>query len=181
MTIRGFPYDFRRAPSSVSDGQLVSKLSKLIEDTYNLNRGKKVTLLCHSMGCVHSLWFLTHKDLPWKEKYVRQWIVTGGPFAGVGAAVRRALSGDISTFPFPGLDSLTVGRNRGVKKPSSACDQPAGVLGKRKHSEAFDQKKPAPTKAVKRQKTISGPKVKAVNKVPSAASIKAEKVVDELA
>ena len=108
VTIRGFPYDFRRAPSSVSDGQLVSKLSKLIEDTYNLNRGKKVTLLCHSMGCVHSLWFLTHKDLPWKEKYVRQWIVTGGPFAGVGAAVRRALSGDISTFPFPGLDSLTV-------------------------------------------------------------------------
>ena len=65
--------------------------------------------------------------------------------------------------------------------PSSVCEPPAGVLGKRKHGEAFDQKKPVPTKAVKRQKTISWPKVKAVNKVPSAASIVANKEEDELA
>ena len=65
--------------------------------------------------------------------------------------------------------------------PSSVFDPPAGALGKRKHSEAFEQKKPAANKAVKRQKTVVGPKVKAAKKVPSAASIVAKTEEDELA
>ena len=57
ISIRGFPYDWRRSPSSKFDRGLTS----LVEKTYRQNNKKRVTLLSYSMGCNYVLWFLNRK------------------------------------------------------------------------------------------------------------------------
>ena len=65
-SIRGAPYDFRRAPNSAYDGRWVAKLTGLVEETFAINCNQKVTLVSHSMGCLYVLWFLNQKSQDWK-------------------------------------------------------------------------------------------------------------------
>ena len=61
VSIRGSPYDFRFAPSSVYYGSWLAKMTSLVEETYLMNQNSRVTLLSHSMGCLYTLWFLNQK------------------------------------------------------------------------------------------------------------------------
>lgn len=106
VSIRGSPYDFRRAPSSAYDGQWQSMMVALVEETYSLNNDTKVTLLSHSMGCLYSLWFLNQQPVAWKDKYIKQWIPTSGVFGGAGSGIKQLVSGDAEMVP--GVSSLTV-------------------------------------------------------------------------
>lgn len=105
-SIRGAPYDFRRTPDSAYNGQYVTMLQALIEETYAINDNTAVTLLSHSMGCLYSLYFLNQMTQAWKDKYIHQWLPTSGVFAGAGEGVLQLISG--SNEGIPGVSGLTV-------------------------------------------------------------------------
>ena len=46
--VRGAPYDWRKAPNELQD--YYNMLTKLVEETYELNNQTKVILMAHSMG-----------------------------------------------------------------------------------------------------------------------------------
>ena len=100
VSIRGAPYDFRYAPYSVDNGTWVDRMTSLVEDTYNINNRTPVTLLSHSMGCLYTLYFLNRKDSHWKDRYIKYWIPTAGPFAGAVLAMKSILRGDDRGIPF---------------------------------------------------------------------------------
>ena len=54
----------------------------LIEDTYEINGGKSVILVSHSMGSTMMLYMLNHKPQDWKNKYIRAHISMAGVWAG---------------------------------------------------------------------------------------------------
>ena len=108
VSIRGSPYDFRYAPFSAYNGTWISKITTLVEETYEINNRTKVTVLSHSMGCLYALWFLNQKSHNWKEKYILRWLPTGGVFSGAGLGVKQLLTGDISIIPLPGLAASAV-------------------------------------------------------------------------
>ena len=56
-------------------------------------------------------------------------------------------------------------------RPSSEPEQPAGVLGKRSHAAAFDQKKSRSIGPVKRKRTTSEQKVRAMIKTHLPTSV----------
>ncbi|KAL3311196.1 hypothetical protein Ciccas_010225 [Cichlidogyrus casuarinus] len=90
-TIRGCPYDFRRAPNE--NKNFNSDLKELIEQTY-INSGDRVILLGHSMGVIYSLHFLQSMSNSWKKSYLRAFVATSGPLAGAVKALRIECSGD---------------------------------------------------------------------------------------
>ena len=94
VSIRGSPYDFRFAPSSVFYGSWLAKMTSLVEETYLVNQNSRVTLLSHSMGCLYTLWFLNQKSQEWKDKYIAKWIPTAGVFGGAGTGIKQVW-GDI--------------------------------------------------------------------------------------
>lgn len=89
VSIRGSPYDFRFAPSSVYYGSWLAKMTSLVEETYLMNLNSRVTLLSHSMGCLYTLWFLNQKSQEWKDKYIAKWIPTAGVFGGAGTGIKQ--------------------------------------------------------------------------------------------
>lgn len=92
VNIFGAPYDFRRAPNEL---QVYFKdLEKLIEDAYTKNRNEKVVLICHSMGCFNSLYFLQSKNTAWKDKYIRSMVSLAGAWGGSVKALKAFTSGD---------------------------------------------------------------------------------------
>jgi len=105
-TIRGSPYDFRRAPTSAYNGTWLLKMTHLIESTSANNNDQKVVLLSHSMGCLYTLWFLNQKTTSWKNQYIKRWIATSGVFGGAGTGVVQLVSG--SSQGIPGVSGLTV-------------------------------------------------------------------------
>ena len=69
ISIRGFPYDWRYAPSTV----FYMDLTSLVERTYWENGKQRVTLLSYSMGCNYVLWFLNNKG----DKYLIGSLLSG--------------------------------------------------------------------------------------------------------
>lgn len=47
-----------------------------------MNDAQRVILICHSMGCMNSLYFLNHASDEWKAKYVRSLITLAAPWGG---------------------------------------------------------------------------------------------------
>ena len=70
--LRGAPYDFRYAPPSMAGFE--ADLKALVEETYAANGHTPVTLVSHSMGCFHALFFLEQQSQEWKDAYVHAWI-----------------------------------------------------------------------------------------------------------
>ncbi|KAA3669999.1 lysophospholipase III, partial [Paragonimus westermani] len=91
-TVRGAPYDFRRAPNE--NHVFVSRLTKLVEETYEVNDNRAVVLLGHSLGALYTLYFLQQKTDAWKRTYVKAYVPLGGPFGGSVRALLAATSGD---------------------------------------------------------------------------------------
>lgn len=92
VSLRGAPYDFRRAPNE--NKQWFIDLKALVEDTYTLNSKTPVTFICHSMGCPMSLLFFHAQDQEWKDKYVARFITLSAPWGGLVKGLKVFAVGD---------------------------------------------------------------------------------------
>lgn len=114
-SLRGAPYDFRRAPSKVSFlmfsycyGSLFRKsilhlfynscldehqeffvaFKSLVEETYAMNGNMPVLLIAHSMGGPLTLVFLQQQTQAWKNKYIRALVTLSGAWGGSVKALK---------------------------------------------------------------------------------------------
>lgn len=92
VSVRGAPYDFRKAPNT--ETVFFTKLKKLIEDTFTLNNNRKVVIITHSLGGLYGLYFLNHMEQSWKDKYIQSFAPISSPFAGAAKIMRLFASGD---------------------------------------------------------------------------------------
>uniref|UniRef100_A0A6G1SBH4 Group XV phospholipase A2 n=1 Tax=Aceria tosichella TaxID=561515 RepID=A0A6G1SBH4_9ACAR len=93
----GAAFDFRKAPNEL--GYFFDDLKDLIERQYVENNHQPVTLICHSMGCLHSLYLLNNQTETWKEVHVRRLISLAAPWSGSFKAVIAMLFGDNLGIP----------------------------------------------------------------------------------
>lgn len=96
VSIRGAPYDFRKAP--FEDELFPIKLKHLVEETYETNKNTPITFIVHSLGGPKILHFLQRQTQEWKDQYVRRVI-----------SLSAAWGGDASS-----LKTLTVGEDAGI-------------------------------------------------------------------
>lgn len=94
----GASFDFRKAPNEL--GGFFLNLTQLIESTYAKNGFKKVTLICHSVGCLNSIYLLNSKSQNWKDVYIRRLISIAAPYGGSLTALKAMLYGDDFKIPF---------------------------------------------------------------------------------
>ncbi|XP_034841217.1 lysosomal phospholipase A and acyltransferase-like [Maniola hyperantus] len=92
VSLRGAPYDFRRAPNE--NGEFFVKLKTLVEETYTMNNKSAVTLLVHSMGGSMGLHFLRLQTQSWKDQYIRRMISLSTPWGGAVKALKVFAIGD---------------------------------------------------------------------------------------
>ncbi|XP_054164814.1 phospholipase A2 group XV-like [Oppia nitens] len=104
VSIRGAPYDFRKAPNELAD--YLIQVKDLIEDTYEINNQTKNILLCHSMGCPTLLYFLNRQTQGWKDKYIQSFITLAAPWAGAVKSMKAFASGD--NFGVIVVPSITI-------------------------------------------------------------------------
>lgn len=60
----------------------MASFKSLIEETMRQNSKKPVVLLCHSMGCTFTYYFLRQQTQEWKDEYVRALFITATPWDG---------------------------------------------------------------------------------------------------
>jgi len=111
--IRGAPYDFRKAPND--NEEYFVDLAALVEETYEINGNTSSVLLCHSMGCTYSLYFLNRRSDEWKEKYIKSLVSLGAPWSGAIMAVKAYTAGD--NF---GVVVYSDGKLRGMERSFSS-------------------------------------------------------------
>nr|CAD7586331.1 unnamed protein product [Timema genevievae] len=92
VSIRGAPYDFRKAPNE--NGEYFIQLKVLIEETYTSNNKQPVVLVAHSMGALMSLHFLQLQSQRWKDQYVRALVTLSGPWGGSVKSLKVFAVGD---------------------------------------------------------------------------------------
>ncbi|GAV04642.1 hypothetical protein RvY_14900 [Ramazzottius varieornatus] len=97
VTVRGAPYDFRKAPNEQE--QYFKDLKKLTENTYEDNHQTKITYVAHSLGNLYLLYFLNRQPQEWKDKYVSSFVGMGGPWGGAVKAMKVIASGDDLNIP----------------------------------------------------------------------------------
>lgn len=95
-TVRGAPYDWRRAPNE--NAEYLKRLQDMVEEMYNQYQ-QPVYLLAHSMGCHYVLYFLNHQPQDWKDKYIRGFISLGAPWGGAVKTLRVMASGENDGIP----------------------------------------------------------------------------------
>lgn len=105
--IFGAPYDFRKAPNELRDFFL--NLKQLVEAAYEKNGQERVVLICHSMGCLHTLYLLNVNTQSWKDKYIRSMISLSGAWGGSVKAMKAFASGD--NFGVVVIPSLSLRRD----------------------------------------------------------------------
>ena len=72
----------------------MANVKKLAEETYTMNNGRKVVLLCHSMGCPFMLYMLNQQTQAWKDRYIKSLFSLAGPWGGSIKSVKAFASGD---------------------------------------------------------------------------------------
>ncbi|KAJ6646350.1 Phospholipase A2 group XV [Pseudolycoriella hygida] len=92
VSIRGAPYDFRKAPNE--NRHWFVDLKTLVEETYETNGKVAVTLIAHSMGARMTLLFLHQQDKSWKRKYISRIISLSGAWGGSVKALKLFATGD---------------------------------------------------------------------------------------
>ncbi|CAL1265697.1 unnamed protein product [Larinioides sclopetarius] len=92
LNIRGAPYDYRKAPNEM--GEYYGALKKLVEETYERNYQKRVTFVCHSLGCPVTSYFFNQQSQLWKKKYIKGLISLGGAYGGAVKAMKTIASGE---------------------------------------------------------------------------------------
>ncbi|XP_053606433.1 phospholipase A2 group XV-like [Plodia interpunctella] len=125
VSIRGAPYDFRKAPNE--NGEFFIKLKTLVEEAYTTNNKTAVTLLVHSMGGSMALHFLRLQTQAWKDQYIRRLVSLSTPWGGSMKAVKVFAIGD-------DLGSLmlreSIMRTQEITCPSLAWLMPSPLLWK---------------------------------------------------
>nr|XP_053644998.1 phospholipase A2 group XV-like isoform X2 [Cherax quadricarinatus] len=91
VTLRGAPYDFRKAPNEL--GEYFLNLRDLIEST-RVETGHKVVLVAHSMGAPLVHYFLNYQPQSWKDQYIETLVTLSGAWAGSVKAVHIYATGD---------------------------------------------------------------------------------------
>ncbi|XP_060552088.1 phospholipase A2 group XV-like [Ruditapes philippinarum] len=119
-TLRGAPYDFRKAPNELHE--FLDNLKSLIEETYYKNNNKKVVLLGHSMGNPVTLYLLNHMTKAWKSKFIKSFISLAGVWGGAAKPIRLMISGDNLNVPI--VKSIAVRREQ-RSMPSTAWLMPS--------------------------------------------------------
>jgi len=104
VSVRGAPYDFRYAPNT--NKFWLDSFKRLIEETFEMNNQKRVSLVTHSMGGLYTLYFLNQQDQAWKEKYVKSFIPISAPWGGSVKSCKTLATGDPD--PLPWLNSSLV-------------------------------------------------------------------------
>ena len=54
----------------------------LIENTFKENGEKPVVIICHSMGCTFTYYFMKQQDPNWVSRFISTWFIIGAPFGG---------------------------------------------------------------------------------------------------
>lgn len=105
------PYDFRLAPQEL--GGYFADLKQLVERAFRQQspspldgEPKKVTLLCHSMGCTHLLVFLRQQSAAWRQSHIRKLIALSSPWAGTINALTALVVGE--NYDLPGLSEIKI-------------------------------------------------------------------------
>lgn len=97
VSVRGAPYDFRKAPNELTD--YMKHLCNLIEETYQINNNTKVVIISHSLGGNVALYFLQNQPQIWKDKFVSAFISVSAPYGGCVKVLRLITSGDPLGYP----------------------------------------------------------------------------------
>lgn len=100
----GAPFDFRKAPNELA--QFFEDLKSLIESTFVKNAYRPVNLICHSMGCLNSLYLLNRQPKNWKDIFVRRLIALAAPWDGSFKAISAMLFGDNLGVPLLNKEKL---------------------------------------------------------------------------
>lgn len=100
----GAAFDFRKAPNELD--VFFKNLTALIEQHYILNNYSPVTLICHSMGCLNSIYLLNRQTESWKSVYVRRLITLAAPWSGSFKAISAMLYGDNLGIPLLNQNKL---------------------------------------------------------------------------
>ncbi|XP_065314857.1 phospholipase A2 group XV-like isoform X2 [Gordionus sp. m RMFG-2023] len=101
-TIRGAPYDFRKTP--IENVEMMHNMKTLIEEMYNSNGKLPVVIICHSMGCSYTKYFLQTQSLIWKKTFLKAWVTLSAPWAGTVKALKIYASGDnLDAYPLNAL------------------------------------------------------------------------------
>jgi pimeloyl-ACP methyl ester carboxylesterase len=120
------PYDFRLAPRQIRES-FFEPLRRLIDqaatggalppdnsldydatgDGYGGESfAKRVTLVCHSMGCTHLLVFLRQQSAAWRRARIRKVVALSSPWGGATKALKALLVGD--QFGLPLVSELKI-------------------------------------------------------------------------
>ncbi|XP_054282894.1 phospholipase A2 group XV-like [Macrosteles quadrilineatus] len=125
VSIRGAPYDFRKAPNE--NQEFFVKLKALVEETYKTNNNTPVVLLAHSMGGPMSLYFLHQQSQKWKDQYIRAMITLSGAWGGSVKAIKvYAVGDDLGVYVL----RQSVLRNMQITAPSLAWLLPSSLFWK---------------------------------------------------
>lgn len=124
-SIRGAPYDFRKAPNENKEWFI--KMKHLVEETFTLNEGTPVTLIVHSMGAPMTLLFLQMQSQQWKDQHIRRVISLAGAWGGSVKALKCfAVGDDLGAFALSGKTM----RAEQISNPSLAWLMPNPLLWK---------------------------------------------------
>jgi len=88
IDLRGAPFDWRLAENP---NNLYPRMVSLIEEMYRTNGNKKVHLLAHSMGNIHTNLMLEGQSQAWKDQYIDSFIAVAGPWGGSAKSLRAAV------------------------------------------------------------------------------------------
>ncbi|KAK7861832.1 hypothetical protein R5R35_000592 [Gryllus longicercus] len=125
VSIRGAPYDFRKAPNE--NQQYFVDLKALIEETYTINGNKPVVIIAHSMGAPMTMHFLGGLKQRWKNKYIRALVTLSGAWAGSVKALKVYLVGDdLGSYVL----RESVMKDEQITSPSLAWLMPSSVFWK---------------------------------------------------
>ncbi|XP_056648144.1 phospholipase A2 group XV-like [Diorhabda sublineata] len=124
-SIKGAPYDFRKAPNE--NGDFFVQLKVLVEDTYSENNNSAVVLLVHSMGGPMALRFLNMQTQAWKNQYIAGLISLAGVWGGSMKAIKVYAIGDnLGSFAL----RESVMREEQITSPSLAWLLPSKLFWK---------------------------------------------------
>ncbi|XP_044266833.1 phospholipase A2 group XV-like isoform X1 [Tribolium madens] len=124
-TIKGAPYDFRKAPNE--NQQFFIDLKSLIEQTYTENNNQPVIIIAHSMGGPMSLFFLNQQTQDWKDKYIKSLVTLSGAWGGSVKAVKvYAIGDDLGSYVL----RESVMREEQITSPSLAWLLPSKLFWK---------------------------------------------------
>ncbi|GFO20649.1 group XV phospholipase a2 [Plakobranchus ocellatus] len=123
VSVRGAPFDFRKAPNELAS--YYNELKLLIEQTYDINNSTRCVLVAHSYGNPVLLYFLNHQPQSWKDKYIQAFVALAGVWGGAIKPLRLYASGDSLGVVIVGSNTV---RPEQRSMPSTAFLMPSNKL-----------------------------------------------------